>query len=167
MTYPISDETARALNRTRKSADQLARRVEQLEATNRTLQAVIPSNLNRLAYAYPNLGAFLIELAALDQAAHPLTIPIPDPDPVRQRPVGSSATPGAKTAHWRRRRTAWNRKLADYAQTLTNELDGKPRYPDDRTRCNRRTPEHPRGLTLPYGSTICSICHQPLTNQED
>ena len=167
MTLPMSDTRAmRDLTRSQIELHRTQRRLEEVEEENRRLQVVVGAQLVRLTGAYPNLGPFLVHLAVLDDAAHPLTVPDRDPDRPRGRtPVGSEATPGAKVAHWSNRRRVWNWKLARLTSDLQHELDETPRLADTRTRCNRRTEKHPRGLVLPYGSTICSICHQPL-NQE-
>lgn len=164
MTMPMSDRTVRDLARTKSDLHRLQRQLAETEEENRRLQVVVGAQLVRLTGAYPNLGPFLVHLAVLDDAAHPLT-GRQDQTGVRQRTtVGSSVTPGGKVAHWSRLRAAYNRRLANLTAELEADLDGTRIDLGPKPRCGHRDCSR-YGRRQRHGAKRCDECGQPLQTQ--
>jgi len=74
---------------------------------------------------------------------------------------------GATTYRDRRYLDQLKADITELTNRWRNKLDRTTRPPkDDRPRCWIRTDKHRRGLTLPYGSTICSVCLTELKDDE-
>ena len=75
---------------------------------------------------------------------------------------------GAATYPASRRLEAFRRELRHLATQWKDKIEGNTKRPgDERPRCWVRTKKHTRGLRLPYGSVICSVCQSALPTEEN
>ena len=90
----------------------------------------------------------------------------PSRDPLADS--GLTTAEGAATYRDGRRLKRLQDDITQLANQWRDRLLGITKPPrDDRPRCWVRTDKHRRGLTLPHGSTICSVCHTELEEDND
>lgn len=136
-----------------------AQRLETLEEENRRLKSDRDRH-NRLYEGFPQLVAFHRELAWIWEDAHTLTN-TGDDYGTRIRTAGNGE-PGGSSRRQRHRHQRTQRRLVEWTELLANDRSSRSGGP--RPRCWAGQGLHKRGLYMPYGSTLCSVCGSKLVN---
>ena len=142
----------------------LEKELYQLKLDNLRLRSELDRHTN-LSEGYPQLASLYRVLAWIWLDAHPLTSTTSDLG-TRIQSQGAPM-PGAGTHKQRARHTRTQRLLLEWTERLENDLDGRPREArGSRPRCWAGSGKHKRGLVLPHGSSLCSVCGARLKDSE-